>query len=426
MADMDSPPIMIFGRIDDLAVVAHALRELAPNVEIDGPDDDWETAVLQLEGATLQFNFDPDYHAEPNWSTQMSGMRGYFSQFPETDRKERVMMLTTCLSLGIAAVAEPGFNWDGDPRLQVVSAIATVVDGVMFLPGCLLDAEGRVLFGAGGEDEEDPEAEWPRVAAQVSVEEPFGAALHEISQQRQVDPVDDDDRAAEPPTAARVARRAMALGAVTLRGILERDADQPQAADTYRDMTDWLYGLDINVELEPDEWAIIQRPLGNLEQQLMINSVWRLEGLVVLAWSLGLFEIPPHDELAAPNPLWQSLFAFDVDGAKALLDGASLRPREEIREQRDRFFAVHWRLRNYHLTPKTMDFVEFARTAWFGPLDVSGLPIVEGDLAVQGERLDRADEEAMALSHSASKERHQAANWLWEGPLLYSEASVAT
>ncbi len=73
-----------------------------------------------------------------------------------------------------------------------------------------------------------------------------------------------------------------------------------------------------------------------------------------------------------------------------------------------------------------MDFAEYARTCWFGPLDVAGLPLVEGDLGLRGRRIDRAPREVFSSAHSAAQERHQAANWLWEGPERYSEASVAT
>lgn len=73
-----------------------------------------------------------------------------------------------------------------------------------------------------------------------------------------------------------------------------------------------------------------------------------------------------------------------------------------------------------------MDFAEFARTCWFGPLDITGVPLIKGDLALQGKRIDKAAADVFATAHSASPERHQAANWLWEGPELYSEASVAT
>ena len=73
-----------------------------------------------------------------------------------------------------------------------------------------------------------------------------------------------------------------------------------------------------------------------------------------------------------------------------------------------------------------MDFAEFAKTCWFGPLDIEGVPLVGGDLAIRGKRIDRASENAFSAAHSSAQERHQAANWLLSGPEQYSEASVAT
>lgn len=73
-----------------------------------------------------------------------------------------------------------------------------------------------------------------------------------------------------------------------------------------------------------------------------------------------------------------------------------------------------------------MDFAEFARTCWFGPLDISGLPLVDGDLALHGRRIDQAPPDSIDTALSAARERHQAANWLREGPDRYSDASVAT
>jgi hypothetical protein len=93
---------------------------------------------------------------------------------------------------------------------------------------------------------------------------------------------------------------------------------------------------------------------------------------------------------------------------------------------RNRLFALHWRLRNYTLRPEILDFANFARTCWFGPLDLTGLPLADGDLAISGNRLDRATPDEFSRTHSVAQERHQAANWLWEGPDRYSEASVAT
>jgi hypothetical protein len=165
---MAMEPITLFARIGDLAGMVRRLRELAPTIQVDGSDDNWRTAVVTFgEGQqkrTLTFNYDPAYHSEPNWSTQMSGMRGYFSRFPETDRKPRVMMLTTALRYSLGTLFEPDFDPEGDPRLDVLFAIAEFVDGVLFTPSDLRDANGRILFSAGGEDEEDPDAVWPQMA----------------------------------------------------------------------------------------------------------------------------------------------------------------------------------------------------------------------------------------------------------------------
>src|SRR5262249_50940642 len=148
----------------------------------------------------------------------------------------------------------------------------------------------------------------------------------------------------------------------------------------------------------------LQRPPGKLDRQMQVDSTWRLEGLAVLAWALGRFELPPHDELVSLNPLWQSLGLFDVDTARALLANPALRPREEIGVLRDQLFALHWRLRDFHVNLRVMDFAAFARTCGFGPLDITGLPLVEGDLGLRGARVDQAPPDVFSSAHSAAQE----------------------
>lgn len=448
---MAMEPITLFARIADPAGVARLIREFAPEVEIDGPDDNWRNAAISFgEGQdtrTLSFTHDPAYYSGPNWSSQMSGMRGYFSRFPETDRKERVLMLTTTFRFSLGTLFDPDFDPDDDPRLDVLFAVAELLDGVLFTPSSLRDASGRILFGTGGEEDEDPEAVWPRVIFEVSASEPLGAAIDQMSRPNRNDQEEDETT---PPTAARVARRALALTALTVRAVLEQDAGKRSAAATYRDLLSWVREIGIEEEIEPDEWEVLQRPLGRLEPRQQINSTWRLEGLAVLAWALGLSKLPPHDQLVSMHSLWSGLGWPDSGNASGfmgkltkltswrglgsagsgnaarLLAAPVLRPRDEIVALRKRLFAIHWRLRNFELRPEVIDFAEFARNCWFGPLDVSGLPLVQGDLGLQGERLDRASDDVFSTAHSAAQERHQAANWLCEGPDRYSDASVAT
>jgi hypothetical protein len=353
----------------------------------------------------------------------MDGMRGYFSRFPDTDRKSRVMLLTTTFRTCLGTLFEPDFEPTGDPRLDILFEVAELLDGVLFTPSSLRDARGRILFGAGGTPDEDPDAVWPRVEGEVPEDSAAWRTMHEISRPK---PPDEVGESAEAPAPARVVRRALTLTALTARAILERDEPNDEARATQRNIVDWVEELNLSSELEPFEKHVLQTPVGRLASQEMIDAAWRLEGLVVLAWALGRMELPPHDGLVAPNALWDSLGYLDASSARELLENPRIRKRGAIAALRNRLFAVHWRLRNFHLDRTVMDFAEFARTCWFGPLDIEGLPLVDGDLGLRGQRLDRASPEIFGTAHSTAQERHLAANWLLDGPEQYSQASVAT
>jgi hypothetical protein len=425
---MPTEIINLFARTADPAGVARLLRELHPSVAIDGPNHDWRTATLTFgrlwTKRRLVFTYDPEYHAEPNWSRQMDGMRGYFQRFPETGRKQIAVMLPTTFRFSISVRLEPGLAPGADPRFAVITAVARHLDGVLFTPAGLRDAHGRVLFAADGEAAEDPRAAWPRVVATVPVEAAAGGDEEEV-----------DDDEPDPPTAERVARRALALAAVTARAVLEEDAHAPDAAERHRELLEWVREIGIEDELEgpspwrperPHERSILASPPGAMDEQARVDSMWRGEGLAVLAWALGVFDLPGHDEPVDTLALRDALGHLEAWKARALLENPVLRPREEIGALRDRLFALHWRLRSQTLRPERMDFAEFARTCWFGPLDIGGLPLADGDLAIRGVPIGRAEPGLVAAVNSAAQERHQAANWLYEGPERYSEASVST
>jgi hypothetical protein len=424
-------PMTIFARIADAAGVARLLREREQSVVFDGADHDWRSATVSFESAKLTFTHDPEYHAEPNWSIQMDGMRGYYAQFPESEAKKSAMMLTTTFKFSLGLLFEPHEYIESDARFDLIFAVTTLLDGVIFTPSALLDAKGRVLFRADGE--EDYEAVWPRVLAEIAIDttRQEGAAA--------ASPPGNGDLAT--PTPERVARRALALTAVTARALLEQDGvliRRPKTAwwkprnwlapreNQRRELLEWIKLVGVDDEIEPNEWEVLQRPIDHLEPGQQIDSTWRLEGLVVLAWALRRFQLPPHDTLVSPHPLLASLDVFDAPAAKALLVQPALRPRSEIDNLRGRLFALHWRLTDFRIQPRVIHFTDFARTAWFGPLDLNGLPLIENDLAVAGKRIDKADADALATANSIAVERHMAINWLWEGPLLYSEARIDT
>lgn len=395
---MENEPITIFARIADPAGVAALLREMDPKVRIIGGDDEWEQAEItfgRLRGKRrLILRHNPEYYAEPNWSAQMNGMRGYFSRFPDSERKPHVLLLTSTLRFALSAELEPAIDPEGDPRLDVLFAVTDLIDGVLFTPSALRDSQGRILFSAHGAEDEDPEAEFPRVLAEVDVTEATEGG--DGNEEQQLDP----------PDATRVARRALALAAVTARAILEQDTDNEAAPSTAADLLAWLTDLRIADELEAEELAVLECPVGELEQGPQIGATWRLEGLGVLAWALGKYEIPAHDELVSLDALWESVGLLNRDVSSRILARPALRSHDEIAELANRLFAVHWRLRNFHIDPSPMDFADFAATCWFGPLDIAGLPLIDGDLALQGERIDRASEDVFSSALSEIGRAH--------------------
>src|SRR5438105_1176914 len=81
-------PINIFSHRIDPRGVLSVLRSLAPAVEVTGPDDTWQEAVITITRpgrkgpVRLTFRHDPDYYDGPGGPRQVLGMQGYFSRFP--------------------------------------------------------------------------------------------------------------------------------------------------------------------------------------------------------------------------------------------------------------------------------------------------------------------------------------------------------
>src|SRR5437764_12623617 len=79
--------------------------------------------------------------------------------------------------------------------------------------------------------------------------------------------------------------------------------------------------------------ALAQLPEGG-EDPDVVDAVWQAEGLGVLLWALGRLGLPPYD------------LSFDHDRLLAVsIDGAALRPAEEIEHARETARLWHWRAR---------------------------------------------------------------------------------
>lgn len=399
---MGHPPLTLFARIADPDGVLRILRE-AGEVAVDGTDDAWSAAVVRWKTgwfsyATLELRHDADYYSGPNWPKQRQGMLGYFVQLGALpDLYGRIGDLRFALNLVDAPVpTDPR-----DPVHALLRRLAAHVDGVFFTPGYLLDRDGRVLCGPGGE--RDPAAVLPALEPR---------------------PETDDDEP-EPPPAARVARRALVLGAITSRALAELDPDPERLPGLRPGFLRWLDDVGASDELEVEERALLASP-ERPGPQALLNAVWRIEGLAVLCWALGLTELPAYDALVEPPLLWERLGVLrDPDQGRRLVAEASLRTQDELDAMQVHLLAFHWRVRDYRLRPRAMDFVAFSRSCWFGSFPLDDFTVVGGDLALGGVAIDEAGDEARARAASVAHERHQAINWLHRGG-IYADVDTAT
>jgi hypothetical protein len=220
--------------------------------------------------------------------------------------------------------------------------------------------------------------------------------------------------------------------AVTARAVIEREVKLGRvpaghAPDLHARLLGWVGELEIADEFEPGEREILDAAPGQLPGRQFSDSMWRIEGLEVLGWALGRSELPRYDTLSNVDDVWNTLGFLDYARVTEVLATASLRPRNEIEEFRAAMLGYHWRLRQFkYVNPDPMDFTVFAAKCWFGSFDLSGFELIDNDLAILGERIDRVKEETLADAMSIALERHLAANWLCDGPAVYSESDVST
>jgi hypothetical protein len=418
---MPNEPINIFSARDDAQGVLSYLRGLFPDAEVRSAGGTWTTITVRFGsngGAkSLTFLHDPAYYAGPDWSRQRAGMQGYFDRFPAGDRASQLRSTIDSLRFALGTSFEPDFDPEGDERLGVVFGVARLLDGVLFTPSSLRDADGRVLVGADGEA--DADAVWPMDDAVVLT--PLRAAALAAAEGRP-----------RPPGPKRVARRAVALMGVVGRAVIEREVRlkrvAPEHADGMHDrLLRWLTDVRGDTEFEPAEEAVVQSAPGRLHEQHFLDAMWRVEGLALLGWALGRLDLPRYDELVSIDAVWDGMAFLEADEIKALLAKPPLRPPEQLEAVRRQVLAYHWRLSQFrHVAAKAMDFEAFARDCRFGPLDLSPFELVDGDLALQGRRIDTAPAELLDSCCSIAAERHRAINWLCQGPDRYSEADIST
>jgi hypothetical protein len=228
-----------------------------------------------------------------------------------------------------------------------------------------------------------------------------------------------------PPHAARVAARAIALVGVVCRGMLELDQDRREAETRRLHLSTWLDRIGATDELERNENALIDTPHGLLDEQNFLDAIWRSEGMLVLAWSLGRADLLSYDNQCDSSAVAARL-GFLAERPETVLAAPMLRERAEIEHWANTYLTLHWRLRQYRLDPGPIDLATYSDRCKWGPLIVAELDLIDGDLAIRGHRIDQVDDDSRDRTYSAVQERHHAFNWLLGTSPVYSQVSTDT
>jgi hypothetical protein len=233
----------------------------------------------------------------------------------------------------------------------------------------------------------------------------------------------DDDFEPNPPTAERVAARALVLSVVSCRGLIEKDAGKRGAEEFRQRLLPWLEHVGAAEELESDEAALISTPLGELDRKKGLDASWRSEGMTVLAWVLGCTELPPVHIQSEPSEVANSM-GFLEEREDTPLYRPHMRAETEIDQRRDTYLTLHWRLRQYSIDAASMDFCTYVAACEWATLRLDELEILDRDLAIGGVRIDRVKSSKYREVLSITQERHHAFNWLLGFEEIYAEVTT--
>lgn len=228
-----------------------------------------------------------------------------------------------------------------------------------------------------------------------------------------------------PPTPARVAARAIVLSAVACRALIDKDAEKPGAEQLRKDVVGWLARIGVVGELEQSEAALLSTPLGELDKKTAVDATWSAEGMVVLAWVLGCASLPAFYRECEPSDVANAM-GFLGERKTTVLRRPVLRDSGDISVAEETYLTLHWRLRQFSNDPGPMDFAAYVSSCNWGPLRLDQLELCEGDLAVEGVRIDRLDYRVFRRTLSIVQERHRAFNWLIGWDSVYSQVTTDT
>ena len=238
-----------------------------------------------------------------------------------------------------------------------------------------------------------------------------------------------------PPSQEQVAWRALCLYAVSVRADceyvhqlaveyarhLEGDPKPPPELAPLTALEEWISVQGIRERLSPIEREWFATPLGEWEQQQVLDGTWRKESLGVLLWALSVLDaLPPYDT-EFPEKVHTGNIGW-LQPASSFLDRVRLRQHDEIAHARDLAELWNWRARTRQLqemdpntrsVPRDFNFEKIIRQAAEIAHQRGDIPRpIKRDFPAFRKPYARLTRDEYSLATSIAMERHFALNWL--------------
>lgn len=219
----------------------------------------------------------------------------------------------------------------------------------------------------------------------------------------------------------RLTDRARLLSALCCRVDIEELEDQSERQEIHLDLVNWLDEFHVLHEAEASEKNVVLAPLGTLGQEKVRDISWRAEGLSVLLGCAGLREWAPIDAQQSAYDLAESIGFMTNEPTSLTLVSENRIVQLELDLAR-----VHARLRAYLHQNQVFDVEGRRFDSWFANVTSVRVEKIDGDLAIRGERIDRAPQQLVRECNSIVVERRVAVQWVLGLHRLYSQITTDT
>lgn len=227
----------------------------------------------------------------------------------------------------------------------------------------------------------------------------------------------------EAPTPADVVVRAQCVTALLVRAQIEEQLlAAPTTARAWAGALDrlegWMKGEGLDAALVPEERALLEgRPWGDWTREEASAAAWRIEGLAVLYWALGRFDLDEPGITPVDAEQVQATTSL-LPLARELVRGAALRPHAERDRLRRTTGVWRWRARTELLHRRGKGgsggaaYADLVARAADRAAAAGLMPVGEADFLVGQKPFGDVSETELRTFASVALERGRAADWL--------------